>query len=118
MIGQTQAGTVPAKRVRKRLPKAQDCCNEATLHPDHGATLGRLRRIQGQIAGIERMILERRYCADILVQCRAAESALKSVEGAILETHLRDCVRKAIESKNKSESEKKIGELMDLFSRS
>lgn len=87
----------------------------ASAHPDHTSALGRLKKIQGQISGIEKMITERRYCMDILIQFRAVASALNVIEGAILEKHLRNCVRRAAESKDRAEAEAKIEELMNLI---
>ncbi len=87
----------------------------AATHPDHTSALGRLRKIQGQISGIEKMITERRYCMDILIQFRAVASALNVIEGAVLEKHLRNCVRRAAESKDRIEAEAKIEELMNLI---
>lgn len=87
-------------------------------HPNHEAKISRLRRIKGQIEGIEKMITERRYCPDLLIQLRAVRAAVKSLEGQVLETHLRHCVKDAMTSSSTSEQDKKIEELMDLFQRS
>lgn len=84
-------------------------------HPDHGAQKKRLSRIKGQLEGIEKMIDERRYCTDIVIQLRAAASALKSLENQILETHIEGCVKTAVASKNKEEAAKKIDEIMELL---
>lgn len=92
-------------------------CSEhsnTSMHPDHGVNLVRLRRVQGQLVGLEKMITDRRYCVDILVQFRAVASALKAIEGEIFEKHLRSCVQSAMSSKNKSEVDAKIDELMKL----
>ncbi|HTL13458.1 MAG TPA: metal-sensitive transcriptional regulator [Bdellovibrionota bacterium] len=86
-------------------------------HPDHSQVLGRLRRAQGQLAGIEKMILERRYCVDILVQFRAAVAALKGAEAAVLERHVRGCVRSAVASRDAKASEDKVNELVELLLR-
>lgn len=117
MTGETLRALNAKPRKMASATKAAECCDAASQHPDHGAALGRLRRIQGQLKGIEKMVLDRRYCADILVQCRAAGSALRAFEGVVLEGHLRECVKTALESKDRKESEKKITELMDLFRR-
>ena len=57
--------------------------NKAELHPDHSTHKKRLNRVRGQIDGIEKMIDERRYCPDILIQLRAASKALESIEAEI-----------------------------------
>ena len=84
-------------------------------HPDHGSEVARLKRIKGQVEGIERMIADRRYCPDIIMQVRAATSALKALEKAILRTHLGSCVKEAIQSKDRNEAETKIQELLELI---
>jgi DNA-binding FrmR family transcriptional regulator len=63
------------------------------------------------------MIQHRRYCVDILTQFRAAMAALRSVEIAVYETHLRHCVQSAMKSQDKSLIEAKIYELTELLSR-
>jgi DNA-binding FrmR family transcriptional regulator len=77
----------------------------------------RLSRIRGQIDGIERMIKDDRYCPDIMNQIRSAASALRSIEGQLMQRHLKDCVADALRSKRGKERDKKIRELMDLFGR-
>ncbi len=91
--------------VKKKLSKGHD----------HTLQLKRVARIKGQVEGVERMILEGRYCPDILQQVKAARSALKALELAIYEGHLRGCVKKAIAAKNERESEAKIEELIMLM---
>ena len=79
----------------------------------HMDQLVRLRRIGGQVAGIERMIEEGRYCMDILIQLRAVRAALKRVEGNILERHLKHCVAQAIG--DPAVAEQKVTELQKYF---
>ena len=69
--------------------------DETTQHSyaaDKAAYLKRLRRVEGQVRGIARMIEEDEYCIDILTQVSAATSALESVALRLLEDHLRHCV--------------------------
>lgn len=84
-------------------------------HPDHQDHIARLRRAHGQVDAIERMILNKEYCPKIIQQLRAATAALKALEANILKTHLEHCVKDALNSKNKSESDRKITELINLF---
>ena len=91
--------------------------NSKSLHPDHGIHKKRLNRIRGQIDGIEKMIDERRYCPDILIQLRAAAKALESIESEILRTHVHGCVKTAIKSRDENEVSKKIEEIMTLVKR-
>ncbi|WP_163654001.1 metal-sensing transcriptional repressor [Listeria sp. PSOL-1] len=57
--------------------------------------LNRLKRVEGQIRGIQQMVEEDRYCTDILVQISAANSALKKVGLGVLEHHTKHCAVKA-----------------------
>jgi DNA-binding FrmR family transcriptional regulator len=61
-------------------------------HEHKGEVLKRLRRIEGQVRGISKMVDEDRYCIDILTQISAANSALKKVAIALLDDHLAHCV--------------------------
>ena len=86
-------------------------------HPHHAAELPRVRRIRGQIDGIERMIEEGRYCVDILMQVKAARAALQALESAVLKSHLEACVKSALEAKDSFEAGKKIAEITELLGR-
>lgn len=82
---------------------------------DHQTHLPRIRRIEGQVRGVGKMIEENRYCVDILTQIKAIRSALKGLEGKILEEHLNHCVHKAVSTKNKKETKEVIDELLGLI---
>jgi DNA-binding FrmR family transcriptional regulator len=81
------------------------------------ANLKRLRRIEGQVRGLSRMVEEDRYCIDIVTQIAAVRAALRRVEEEILSEHVAHCVEHAIASGNKSDQRKKIAELMDVVRR-
>ena len=87
------------------------------LPPPHSSEIKRLNRIIGQLEGVKRMIEDRRYCPDILVQTRAATSAIAALEGAILSTHLKHCVHHAMNSKDSHDAALKIQELVELFAK-
>lgn len=87
------------------------------IYPSHKEDLSRLNRVSGQIDGIRKMIENGRYCPEILIQLRAARSALKGIEINILERYLSTCVSNAFASDNKKEKDEKIAELLDLFKR-
>lgn len=74
--------------------------------------LNRLRRIEGQVRGIQRMIEEDRYCVDVLVQVTAVKSAVNAVGLTLLENHTRGCVTNAVKSGNEQAM---IDELMDVI---
>jgi DNA-binding FrmR family transcriptional regulator len=77
----------------------------------------RLRRIAGQIQGIERMVEQERYCADILMQIAAVQQALRAVGEALLRNHLRHCAARAIRKGSPRQSEAMYNELVNLFAR-
>ena len=63
---------------------------------DKEAVQQRLRRIEGQVRGLQRMVAEDAYCIDVLTQISAATKALESVALQLLEEHLSHCVREAV----------------------
>lgn len=81
------------------------------VQPQKEQLLNRLRRIEGQVRGVARMIEEDRYCIDILHQISAIQSAMKQVALALLEDHTRHCVMSAIKNGDESEA---ISELMEV----
>ncbi|MBL7671074.1 MAG: metal-sensitive transcriptional regulator [Bdellovibrionaceae bacterium] len=101
-------------RSKKPAIKARDN-HEAHDHPDHSAHIKRLNRVKGQIDGIERMMLDRRYCTDIIAQLRAASAALKAVESEVFKSHLRGCVKSALSGKDAFKAEEKIQEIIKLI---
>ena len=84
---------------------------------DKDAYLKRLKRIEGQVRGIARMVDEDRYCIDIVTQVAAVRAALRRVEEEILRDHVAHCVEHAIVSGNKADQRRKIEELMAVVSR-
>lgn len=84
-------------------------------HPDHSKEINRIKRIQGQLEGVQRMIQENRYCPEILIQTKAIASAIRSLETTILERHLNHCVKSAISSKDEAKTQKQVDELLDIF---
>ena len=94
---------------------SHDCCDKTTLHPSHKGQTSRLNRIAGQINGVKTMIVEERYCPEILTQLRAVRSAIKSLEADMLRTHLNHCVTNDLSGKDPAKKEKTIEELVQLF---
>ena len=84
-------------------------------NPSHKKRLDALRRIEGQIRGIQRMIEEKRYCIDIITQLSAVGSAVASVQDDILSKHLDTCVTKAFVGESKAKKKEKIDEVMKLL---
>jgi CsoR family transcriptional regulator, copper-sensing transcriptional repressor len=82
------------------------------------SVLTRLRRIEGQIRGLQKMVEEERYCADVLTQVSSVQEALRGVGRAMLHNHLRHCASEAIRSGDPERAEGMYDELMDLIYRS
>jgi len=88
------------------------------LHDETKAkTRGRLRRIEGQVQGLQRMLDNDAYCVDILLQISAVQGALEQVQRLLLGRHIESCVADALRSGSKSERQQKVEELLDVFSR-
>ena len=79
--------------------------------------LARLRRVEGQVRGIERMISEDKYCIDILTQISAAKSALSAVALGLLEDHLNHCVIAAAVNEGEDAQREKTHEAMQAVAR-
>lgn len=95
-----------------------DGVHAVALAPDtKQALLTRLRRIEGQVRGLQRMVEEERYCADVLVQMASVQEALRSAGRTLLENHLRHCATTAIRSGDPERTEAMYEELLDLVYR-
>ena len=81
------------------------------------AVLKRLKRIEGQVRGLARMVEEDRYCIDVVTQISAVRAALRRLEEEVLREHVASCVEHAIASGNKADQRRKIEELMSVVSR-
>ena len=84
-------------------------------HPSHKKEIPSIRRIEGQLRGIAKMIEEEKYCVDILNQIKAVRKSIASVEGKILKTHLEGCVKDSL--KGEKEFEGKIEEIIKVLKR-
>jgi DNA-binding FrmR family transcriptional regulator len=85
---------------------------QATTHMDE---IVPLKRIEGQIRGIQKMIEEKRYCIDILTQLSSVVGAVRRVEENILNRHLRGCVRDSFTKGNREDKAQKIDEVIDVL---
>ena len=79
--------------------------------------LGRLRRIGGQVQGIERMVREDKPCADVLLQLSAVQGAVEQVRKLLVSRYIEDSLADAIRSANGRDRQKKVRELLVLWSR-
>jgi CsoR family transcriptional regulator, copper-sensing transcriptional repressor len=94
--------------------------------PDHSVHLPadtkdalakRLRRIEGQVRGLQKMVDEERYCADILVQIASVQEALRGVGKILLQNHLTHCTTDAIRSGDPERAREVVDELVTLWSK-
>jgi CsoR family transcriptional regulator, copper-sensing transcriptional repressor len=79
------------------------------------SNLRRLSRIEGQVRGIQRMVEEDRYCADILTQLSSVQEALRAVARSLMRNHLAHCASHAIRSGSENEREAMYDELLDMI---
>jgi DNA-binding FrmR family transcriptional regulator len=84
-------------------------------HATHKSCVARLRRIEGQVRGVARMIEDERYCIDILTQLLAVRAALKKVEEEILKDHVEHCVENAIAGGDPAEQRRKVRKVAELL---
>ena len=79
------------------------------------AVLNRLRRIEGQLRGLQRMVEDERYCADVLMQVSSVQEALRGAGRALLRNHLAHCATEAIRSGDAARADAMYDELVDLM---
>ena len=79
------------------------------------STLKRLRRIEGQVRGLQKMVEEDRYCMDVLMQVSSVHEALKGVSREVMHRHLEHCVHDAVTSGDHSRESKVYKEMLDLI---
>ncbi len=79
------------------------------------SNLRRLSRVEGQIRGIQRMVEEDRYCADILMQVSSAQEALRAVARSLMRNHLAHCASHAIRTGSDEEKQAMYDELLEMI---
>jgi DNA-binding FrmR family transcriptional regulator len=79
------------------------------------ANQNRLRRIEGQVRGLQKMVEEDRYCADIITQVASVQEALRGVARNLMKNHLHHCAAKALKSGKKEETAAMYNELLELI---
>ena len=104
----------------ENIAKQDACCEDCKVVPGYSGTkeapLKRLKRVQGQLKGLERMINEDKYCIDVLIQISAATGALQSLALALLDDHLSHCVVNAAKEGGE-EAQIKLAEVNDAIAR-
>jgi DNA-binding FrmR family transcriptional regulator len=112
------------KSPSNRLAKAANCACDteaggrkaAGVDPEiKQANQNRLRRIEGQIRGLQKMVEEDRYCADVITQIASVQEALRGVARNLMRNHLQHCAAKALRSEKKVETEAMYNELLELI---
>lgn len=86
-------------------------------YPSHKQEIERLKKIEGQIRGVQKMIGEDRYCVDILQVLSSIQGAIEKVEDHILRKHLEGCVSHAVKSGSTRNRNEKFNEILELISR-
>jgi DNA-binding FrmR family transcriptional regulator len=108
------------------LPLASACACESgdggrkalAVDPEvKAANLVRLRRIEGQVRGLQKMVEEDRYCPDILTQISSVHEALRAVGKALLRNHLKHCATEAIRASDPGRAEAVYDELVQMIYR-
>ena len=82
------------------------------------SNLKRLRRIEGQVRGVQKMVEDDRYCADVLMQISSVQEALRAVGRELMRNHLRHCATEAIRKGSPEKAEAMYDELLELVYRS
>jgi DNA-binding FrmR family transcriptional regulator len=83
----------------------------------HEQEIPRLKKIEGQLRGVQKMIDEKRYCVDILTQISSIIGAMKAVEENILERHLKGCVNHSFTRGSREDRTQKIEEIIGVLRR-
>ena len=88
-----------------------------TLPDIRRKSLMRLRRIEGQVRGLQRMVEEERGCAEVLAQVASVHGALRSAERQLVRSHLQNCVRNAVAGGDSERVEQVMAEVLDIVQR-
>jgi len=75
----------------------------------------RLRRVEGQVRGVQKMVEAQRYCPEILIQMSAVHESLRAVERILMKNHLQHCATEALRSGDEKQAQRTYNELTELF---
>jgi CsoR family transcriptional regulator, copper-sensing transcriptional repressor len=92
----------------RSMPRAEDARQDLLL---------RLRRVEGQVRGVQKMVEDDRYCPDVLVQMSAIHESLRAVERILMKDHLQHCATQALRSGDARQAQRTYDELTELFYR-
>ena len=115
-----QRSSLPSQRLQQS--NANCACDvhagrkAAGVDPEiKAANRHRLRRIEGQIRGLQKMVEDDRYCADIITRIASVQEALRGVARNLMRNHLHHCATKALRSGKKQEAQAMYDELLELI---
>ena len=97
-----------AKETHRVIPRDSDARQDLLL---------RLRRVEGQVRGVQKMVEDDRYCPDVLVQMSAIHESLRAVERILMKDHLQHCATEALRSGDDKQAQRTYNELTELFYR-
>jgi DNA-binding FrmR family transcriptional regulator len=97
-----------AKQLHRAAPRESGARQDLSL---------RLRRVEGQVRGVQKMVEDERYCPDVLVQMSAIHESLRAVERALMKDHLQHCATEALRSGDAKQAQRTYDELTELFYR-
>jgi len=96
------------KESRRAVPRQESARQDLLL---------RLRRVEGQVRGVQKMVEDERYCPDVLVQMSAIHESLRAVERILMKDHLQHCATQALRSGDAKQAQRTYDELTELFYR-
>jgi DNA-binding FrmR family transcriptional regulator len=100
------------------MARKQNASQKGALQHDADAKNGllvRLRRVEGQVRGVQKMVEEERYCPDVLTQMSAIHESLRAVERILMKNHLQHCATEALRSEDPRKAQRTYDELTELF---
>jgi DNA-binding FrmR family transcriptional regulator len=113
----TPESTVPVESCHPQLPIDAGEYQGHSYHHDKAKITARLKRIEGQVRGISRMVDEEQYCIDILTQVSAVMASMRSVGMLVLEDHIRGCVMN-VDPDRREDTLKELNQAIERFVRS
>jgi DNA-binding FrmR family transcriptional regulator len=97
-----------SKQTHRAAPRETEAKNGLLL---------RLRRVEGQVRGVQKMVEDERYCPDVLIQMSAIHESLRAVERSLMKDHLQHCATEALRSGDAKQAQRTYDELTELFYR-
>jgi len=112
MAGRSKKRKMSASSAAKQAGGRKSVAVDAEIK---AANTNRLRRIEGQIRGLQKMVENERYCADVITQIASVQEALRGVARNLMKNHLQHCASKAFSSGDAAENAAMYDELLELI---